>query len=80
MRDDPKATLEWLQAARQAARKIFVDNVPWVVYELPPAPFDRRRAPSLVFETEDTVRRVRSFPDDWRSLSDAELFALSWTR
>ena len=52
----------------------------WLVYELPPAPFDRRSTPSLVFETEDTVRRIRAYPDDWRTLTDDDLFALSWTR
>ncbi|HEY7237206.1 MAG TPA: hypothetical protein VH539_23825 [Gemmatimonadaceae bacterium] len=70
--------LEWLRAARSAARQIFVEGTPWLVYELPPAPFDRRSTPSLVFEAEHTVRRVRTFPTDWRSFSDQELFELSW--
>ena len=71
---------EWLRAARRDGREIYVDNVPWLVYELPPAPFDRRSSPSLVFESEDTVRRVREYPADWRTLAEDELLALSWTR
>ena len=35
---------------------------------------------SLVFESEQVVRRVRAFPDDWITLSDAALLALSWQR
>lgn len=73
-----RTAAEWLRAARRAAREIFIDGMPWLVYELPPSSFDRRTAPSLVFEAESTVRRVRSYPDDWRDLSDADLFALSW--
>ena len=62
------------------ARQLFMDGVPWLVYELPPMTFDRRNSPSLVFETDDTLRRVREFPADWRGLSDDDLFALSWKR
>lgn len=78
MTSDRSMPLEWLRAARSAARQVFVEGTPWLVYELPPAPFDRRSAPSLVFEAEHTVRRVRMFPTDWRKLPDEELFALSW--
>jgi hypothetical protein len=78
MSQDRMLVTEWLRVARRTAREIFVDGMPWLVYELPPAPFDRRSSPSLVFETESTVRRVRSYPADWRQLSDADLFALSW--
>lgn len=66
-----------LKEAQRTARKLFIDGVPWLVYELP-STFDRRHAPSLVFESELAVRRVRSYPADWRSFSDAELCALSW--
>lgn len=34
--------------------------------------------PSLVFESETGFRRVRAYPGSWRSLSDAELFDISW--
>lgn len=78
MYHDRSAAADWLRAARRTAREIFVDGMPWLVYELPAAPFDRRSTPSLVFEAESTVRRVRAYPDDWRDLADADLFALSW--
>jgi hypothetical protein len=42
-----------------------------VAYEL-----DRRSGRSLVFESDGAVRRVRSYPDDWHALSDAELAQL----
>jgi hypothetical protein len=35
-------------------------------------------APSLIFECECGFRRVRKYPKDWRSLSDSELYELSW--
>jgi hypothetical protein len=33
---------------------------------------------SLVFESAQAMRRVRSFPSAWRDLTDEDLFALSW--
>lgn len=62
--------------ARHAARRFLVEGEEWRVYELAPT-FDRRH-PSLVFESDTSIRRVRSYPADWRTLSDDELFALSW--
>jgi len=76
---DRTATFEWLRAARSGARQIVIEGVPWLVFELPPGPFDRRSTPSLLFESENTVRRVRSYPTDWRDLPEAALFELSWT-
>ena len=72
----PLASL--LREAQRTARQIIVDGVLWLVYELPAMPFDRRSSTSLVFESDQAVRRVRDFPSDWRSLSDDELLALSW--
>lgn len=37
-----------------------------------------RAASCLIFAHEETVRRVWSYPDNWRELSPAELFELSW--
>lgn len=37
-------------------------------------------APVLIFATTSTARRVRSYPPNWRELSEAELHALSWSR
>lgn len=34
--------------------------------------------PSLIFESETGFRRIRAYPASWRSLSDTELFDLSW--
>jgi hypothetical protein len=78
MADTPRS-LETLREAQRTGRRIMVDGVPWLVYELPAMVFDRRHGPSLVFETDNAVRRVRDFPTDWRELNDADLFALSWS-
>jgi len=60
--------------ARKNARRLRIDDGLWIVYELR-ALFDRR-GPSLVFESEPLVRRVRIFPADWRDLSDTALALL----
>lgn len=67
-----------LREAQRHEREIIVDRVRWLVYELAAPVLDRRSTPSLVFESEGTVRRIRNYPADWRSLDDKELFALSW--
>jgi hypothetical protein len=67
-----------LRDAQRGAKQLSVDGVLWLVYELPATPFDRRTTPSLVFESETTVRRVRDYPPDWRVLSDSALYELSW--
>ena len=60
-----------LARARASARQLYVDHDRWLVYELQ-SPFDRR-GPSLIFESDTTVRRVRAYPPDWRELPAAEL-------
>ena len=35
-------------------------------------------APSLIFESEFGFRRVRGYPANWQSLSDDQLYELSW--
>lgn len=77
MSNTPPAS-EILRAAQRTGRRLVVEGVAWLVYELPPMIFDRRSSPSLVFESELAVRRIRDYPADWRKLSDDELFALSW--
>lgn len=57
--------------ARKDARILFVEGERWVVYEVVSA-YDRRGA-SLVFESENVVRRVRDYPANWRELPDADL-------
>jgi hypothetical protein len=80
MSDDwPPSAGEALRSAREQGRTVFVDGEPWRVFEMPPSQFDRRHAPSLVFEADHTMRRVRNFPAKWRDLSDEDLFALSWS-
>jgi hypothetical protein len=76
---DDSPSLENLRAAQRTARQIYADGTQWLVYELRPLPFDRRSYPSLVFESDSTIRRVRRFPANWRELPDEELFALSWS-
>lgn len=68
-----------LREAQRAGGRILVDDVEWLVYELPPMVFDRRNRSSLVFESDTTVRRIRHFPTDWRELGADDLFALSWS-
>ena len=77
MPDTPRP-FELLREAQRQGRSIVIEGLPWLVYELPPMVFDRRNSPSLVFETDGTVRRVRNYPQSWRDLSDDELYALSW--
>ena len=54
-------------------------NVSWRVTER-----DARRDPGapsercLVFSSDSAIRRVWSYPETWRTMSDSELEALSW--
>ncbi len=57
---------------------IVVDGVTWRVYELDRDPYDRRHSPSLVFETDAVMRKVRGYPAGWRDLTDTELLEISW--
>jgi hypothetical protein len=67
-----------LREAQRTARRLVIEDVRCLVYELPPFTYDRVATPSLVFESDASVARVHSFPADWRTLSDDDLFALSW--
>ena len=77
MPDAPRSSR--LEEAQRAARRITIEGVFWLVYELPPSHLDRRQSPSLVFESETTMRRVRDYPANWRALSDEQVIALSWS-
>ena len=57
--------------ARNEARILYVEGERWIVYEVVSA-YDRRGA-SLVFESENVVRRVRDYPANWRELPNADL-------
>ena len=67
-------------ASASAAERHFVDadGVRWRVFEQAFSDYDRRRGNSLIFASDGAVRRVRDFPANWASLSDAELAKLSW--
>jgi len=80
MADDFPAQADAARAAKESGRELTLDGVLWLVYELPPQQFDRRSGPSLVFESDAAMRRVRTYPADWRSLSDTALYALSWSQ
>jgi hypothetical protein len=52
----------------------------WFVREMRTPPYDRRGSDSLVFLTDEVMRRVREYPPDWQSLSDEALYELSMHR
>ena len=55
------------------------DGVCWTVREYAAGgPMDNGSGRCLVFECDDAMRRVRRFPVDWRELSSAALYDLSW--
>jgi hypothetical protein len=60
-------------------RYLTVDGVIWEV-RLFVSQYDRRSRPDLVFESDGVVRRVRDYPEDWHTLSDEMLFAISSRR
>jgi hypothetical protein len=62
------------------AQRTFVDaeGVHWYVYEQAFSEYDRRSGVSLIFSSDAAVRRVRDYPDNWVTLSDAQLTELSW--
>lgn len=65
---------------RTGRRELALDGEVWVVYERAAGVDDRNPDPSLVFECRSAIRRVRDYPADWYTLSDAALRTLSWTR
>jgi hypothetical protein len=52
----------------------------WAVREIGAPAYDRRTRPSLLFERDDVIRRVRLYPADWFTLSDEALYAVSLGR
>jgi hypothetical protein len=56
------------------------DGTSWEVREIRNHDYDRRGGHSLVFESSNAVRRVRSYPSDWYDLAKEELFAISMRR
>jgi hypothetical protein len=55
------------------------DGTHWSVGERSDGEGSAKRT-SLIFESNDSARRVREYPATWRDLSPVELEALSWRR
>jgi hypothetical protein len=75
MDDSPRNTQA--RAIATIVREFEVDGVRWTVREFPPPSYDRRGRPSLMFASDEIMRRVRTYPANWADLSDAELLAVS---
>jgi hypothetical protein len=80
MNDSSRRRGEARTGARAETARVFydADGICWHVYEQPSSEYDRRRGVSLIFASEAAIRRVRTYPADWRTLSDEDLAALSW--
>jgi hypothetical protein len=65
-----------VQRPNTLTRAMFIDGVLWSIYERPPQNFDRTAGPSLIFESDTMVRRVKRYPSNWRELSGTALAAL----
>ena len=74
MSDRSRSLDELEEIARADARVVPGDDDEWSVYEFC-HPTDL--CTSLIFDSVKIVRRVRTFPPNWRDLSDGELFELS---
>jgi hypothetical protein len=66
-------------SAAPSPTRTFIDDEfrEWCVREIPAPAYDRRQSTVLVFDTVGLARRMRSFPANWRDLSDEELLSLS---
>ena len=67
-----------IMASREERVFVDADGSRWRVYEQAFSAYDRRRGISLIFANDAAVRRVRSFPANWATLTDDELVDLSW--
>jgi hypothetical protein len=61
-------------------RRFYYSEQHWVVRERCARPSDAQQTRHLVFESDGVFRRVRNFPENWRELSAADLYELSWRR
>jgi hypothetical protein len=74
-------TSEW--RAHPAPSRTFDDaaGVTWEVVEVPSEDVPGAQGDtSLLFLSDEAVRRVWRYPSDWHSLSAKELESLSWRR
>ena len=76
MVDDLDKAREAVRAAKREAIHVTTGGIRWCVYEVPATAMDRRSTPSLVFETDDVVRRIRNYPPEWRDLTEEDLVRL----
>ncbi len=60
----------------EPVRFVAPDHASWTVHEVT----ERNGTRSLLFVSTEGFRRVRAYPADWRSLTPAELWELSWRR
>jgi hypothetical protein len=54
------------------------DGRKWLVREVTAPGYSRAGGRDLVFTTDGIVRHVRNYPPSWQTLSDGELFALTF--
>ena len=78
MTDAKSASGSPTQLSRVERTFVDGDGLRWRVYEQPFADYDRRSGVSLIFAADVAVRRVRNYPADWFTLTDAALAELSW--
>jgi len=64
------------RATRSWRSVIDEDGRVWRVHEIRFAD----SLPSLIFESEAGFRRIRAYPKNWQTMSDSELYELSWQR
>jgi hypothetical protein len=71
---------ERIEVAPDERTRTYTDDsgMTWRVSEQRFSEYDRRTGCSLIFESELAVRRVRGYPSDWFTLSEAALERLSW--
>lgn len=65
--------------ADRGVRFIAPDGTYWTAHEIA----DKRAESAthaLIFVSDEGFRRVRSYPENWRTLTHAELWELSWRR
>lgn len=61
------------------SREILGGTTRWRVFEIETAEHPwAHQTRTLIFMSGTAMRRVHSYPPDWRSLSDEELYAVSW--
>ena len=63
--------------AKEGRRRIVApDGTQWDVYERRARSCDA--CPTLIFDSEGFARRVRHYPESWRTVAADELYRASW--